>query len=121
MCGIFICVSKKKKLNIEKCHRAFSNLIWRGTDHSFYKTILTEKSFNHLLEKLVKKKSFAFDVETTDKRPVWARAVGISFSFEEGSAYYLPLAHRYLGSPDQLELKMVCERLKPIFEDKSIK
>ena len=90
-------------------------------DRSGYKTILTEKSFNDLIKSLVKKKSFVFDVETTNKRPVWARMVGISFSFEEGNACYLPLVHRYLGSPDQLELKTVCEKLKPIFEDKRIK
>lgn len=90
-------------------------------DRSEYKTILTEKSFNDLMESLAKKKSFAFDVETTSKRPVWARVVGISFSFEDGNAFYLPLAHRYLGVPEQLEFKAVREKLKPIFEDKSIK
>jgi len=90
-------------------------------DRSEYKTILTEKSFNDLIESLEKKKSFAFDVETTSKRPVWARLVGISFSFEDGNAFYLPLAHRYLGVPEQLEFKVVRERLKQIFEDKSIK
>ena len=31
-------------------------------DRSEYKTILTEKSFNDLMESLAKKKSFAFDV-----------------------------------------------------------
>ena len=90
-------------------------------DRSGYKTILTEASFDVLLKRLVKEKSFAFDVETTSKRPVWARIVGISFSFRGGDSCYLPLSHRYLGAPDQLELKKVCERLKPIFEDKSIK
>ena len=90
-------------------------------DRSEYKTILTEKSFNDLMKSLAKKKSFAFDVETTSKRPVWARLVGISFSFEDGNAFYLPLAHRYLGVPEQLEFKAVCEKLKPILEDKSIK
>jgi len=90
-------------------------------DRSEYKTILTEKSFNDLIESLAKKKSFAFDVETTSKRPVWARLVGISFSFEDGNAFYLPLAHRYLGVPEQLEFKVVREKLKQIFEDKSIK
>ncbi|MBT6661687.1 MAG: DNA polymerase I [Nitrospina sp.] len=90
-------------------------------DRSDYKTILTEASFDVLLKRLVKEKSFAFDVETTSKRPVWARIVGISFSFRGGDSCYLPLSHRYLGAPDQLELKKVCERLKPIFEDKSIK
>ena len=90
-------------------------------DRSEYKTILTEESFNDLMESLAKKKSFAFDVETTNKRPVWARLVGISFSFEDGNAFYLPLAHRYLGVPEQLEFKVVREKLKQIFEDKSIK
>ena len=90
-------------------------------DRSEYKTILTEKAFNDLIESLAKKKSFAFDVETTSKRPVWARLVGISFSFEDGNAFYLPLAHRYLGVPEQLEFKAVREKLKPILEDKSIK
>jgi len=90
-------------------------------DRSEYKTVLTEKSFNDLMESLAKKKYFAFDVETTSKRPVWARVVGISFSFKDGNAFYLPLAHRYLGAPEQLEFKAVCEKLKPILEDKSIK
>ena len=90
-------------------------------DRSEYKTILTEKSFNDLIESLAKKKSFAFDVETTSKRPVWARLVGISFSFEGGNAFYLPLVHRYLGAPEQLEFEVVREKLKQVFEDKSIK
>ena len=88
---------------------------------SKYKTILTEKDFIDLLKKLAIEKQFAFDLETTNKRPVWARAVGISFSFKEGDAYYIPLTHRYLGVPNQLSLEMVCEKLKPIFESKEIK
>ncbi|KMP11090.1 DNA polymerase I [Candidatus Nitromaritima sp. SCGC AAA799-C22] len=90
-------------------------------DRSRYETILTEKDFDRLLKNLKKKKSFALDLETTSKRPVWARMVGISFSFEEGQACYLPLTHRYLGVPDQLNLQKVCDRLKPILEDMKIK
>ena len=90
-------------------------------DRSEYETILTEESLDRLLKNLVKKKTFAFDMETTSKRPVWARAVGISFSFEEGKACYLPLTHRYLGVPSQLGLEIVFERLKPILENERIK
>lgn len=90
-------------------------------DRSQYKAILTKESFDHLLKKLSKEKSFVFDVETTSKRPVWARAVGISFSFGEGNACYLPLAHRYIGVPDQLDLEEVLLKLKVIFEDQKIK
>ncbi len=90
-------------------------------DRSEYETILTEESLDRLLKNLVKKKTFAFDMETTSKRPVWARAVGISFSFEEGKACYLPLTHRYLGVPSQLGLGIVFEKLKPILENEHIK
>jgi DNA polymerase-1 len=90
-------------------------------DRSSYEAILTEKTFDRLIKKLNKAKSFALDLETTSKYPVWARAVGVSFSFKEGTAYYIPLAHRYLGVPDQLNSKMVFDRLKPIFEDPAIK
>ena len=90
-------------------------------DRSAYETILTEESFDRLLKNLIEAGSFAFDMETTSKRPVWARAVGISFSFKKGKACYLPLTHRYLGVPNQLGLKMVCEKLKPILEDEHIK
>lgn len=90
-------------------------------DRSKYRTILTEKTFDHLLQNLVNNKSFVFDMETTSKRPVWARAVGISFSFGAENACYLPLAHRYIGVPDQLGIEMVLSKLKPIFEDDKIK
>ena len=90
-------------------------------DRSSYEAILTEKTFDRLIKNLNKAKSFALDLETTSKYPVWARAVGVSFSFKEGKAYYIPLAHRYLGVPDQLNSKMVFDRLKPILEDPAIK
>ena len=118
---------KLKKMFEEFEFVSFLEGMQDGTDNSLkvdrseYKTILTEKSFNDLIESLAKKKSFAFDVETTSKRPVWARLVGISFSFNDGNAFYLPLAHRYLGAPEQLEFEVVREKLKQVFEDKSIK
>ena len=92
-----------------------------AVDRSKYKTILTLEELDRLIEDLKRKKSFVFDLETTNKRPVWARIVGISFSFEEGDAYYLPLTHIYIGVPDQLKLEIVYSKLKPIFENKKIK
>ncbi|MCH8156516.1 MAG: DNA polymerase I [Nitrospinae bacterium] len=90
-------------------------------DRSAYTTILTEKAFDQLIADLKKAKSFALDLETTSKRPVWARVVGISFSMKEGEACYLPLAHRYLGVPDQLNMEKTLKRLKPILEDSALK
>ena len=86
-----------------------------------YETVLTEASFNRWIKKLKKNKIFALDLETTSLRPVQARAVGISFSCHAGEACYIPLAHNYLGVPEQLGVDWVFEKLRPILEDPKIK
>ena len=86
-----------------------------------YETVLTEAAFNKWIKKLKKNKIFALDLETTSLRPVQARAVGVSFSCNTGEACYIPLAHSYLGVPDQLGVDWVFDKLKPILEDPKIK
>ena len=86
-----------------------------------YETVLTEAAFNKWIKKLKKNKIFALDLETTSLRPVQARAVGVSFSCDTGEACYIPLAHSYLGVPDQLGVDWVFDKLKPILEDPEIK
>ena len=88
---------------------------------SHYETILAEADLERWIKKLKKSKIFALDLETTSLHPVRARVVGISLSCEEGEACYIPLAHRYLGVPDQLSLDWVFEKLKPLFEDPQLK
>ena len=88
---------------------------------SQYETLLTEADFERWLKKLKKSKIFALDLETTSLHPVRARMVGISFSCEEGVACYIPIAHRYLGVPEQLALDWVIKKLKPLLEDPKIK
>ncbi|QPJ65727.1 MAG: DNA polymerase I [Candidatus Nitrohelix vancouverensis] len=86
-----------------------------------YQTVLDAQDFDALTESLKKAETFAFDLETTSKSPVRASIVGISFSFEPGRSFYIPLAHNYIGVPEQLDKKMVLEKLKPLFEDASLK
>ena len=88
---------------------------------SKYETLLTKANLERWLKQLKKSKIFVLDLETTSLHPVRARMVGISFSCEEGVACYIPLAHRYLGVPDQLALDWVIKKLKPILEDPKIK
>ena len=88
---------------------------------SHYETILAEADLERWIKKLKKSKIFALDLETTSLHPVRARVVGISLSCEEGEACYIPLAHRYLGVPDQLSLDWVFKKLKPLFEDPQLK
>ncbi len=86
-----------------------------------YETILTEKAFNRCLKDLKAAGEFALDLETTSLHPVQAETVGISFSWKEGEACYLPLTHRYLGVPEQLDKKKVFEKLKPLLENPKLK
>ncbi|MEE3170872.1 MAG: DNA polymerase I, partial [Pseudomonadota bacterium] len=60
---------------------------------------------------------FAFDTETTSLRYIDAEIVGVSFAIEPGEAAYVPLAHDYMGAPDQLDRDQVLNQLKPLLED----
>ncbi|MEH6586837.1 MAG: DNA polymerase I [Halioglobus sp.] len=60
---------------------------------------------------------FAFDTETTSLDYMEAQIVGVSFAVEAGRAAYVPLAHDYLGAPEQLDRDAVLAQLKPLLED----
>ena len=60
---------------------------------------------------------FAFDTETTSLDYMEAQIVGVSFAVEPGEAAYVPLAHDYLGAPQQLDRQAVLEQLRPLLED----
>ncbi len=49
-----------------------------------------------------------------------AEVVGMSFSWEQGEAAYVPMGHSYPGAPRQLELSRALGILKPVLEQKSI-
>jgi DNA polymerase-1 len=46
-----------------------------------------------------------------------AQVVGVSFAVEPGEAAYVPLAHDYLGAPQQLDRTGVLQQLRPLLED----
>ncbi|MBI4975038.1 MAG: DNA polymerase I [Candidatus Omnitrophica bacterium] len=81
---------------------------------SSYILIDDEKGFKRLIGELKGTKEFAFDSETTNEDPMVAVLVGMSFSWEEGKAYYVPV-NKYLDKDK------ILEGLRPIFEDDDIK
>ena len=91
------------------------------TIESHYETIMTETDLERWIEKLKESNIFALDLETTSLHPIQARVVGISLSCQAGVACYIPLAHRYLGVPDQLDPNWVLKKLKPLLEDPKFK
>lgn len=82
-----------------------------------YETILTEARLQHWLSLLDAAPLFAFDTETTSLNYLDARLVGLSFAVEAGTAAYLPLAHDYIGAPEQLDFDTVLALFKPLLED----
>jgi DNA polymerase-1 len=78
-------------------------------------TVLTRNELQELLEKLAQSPLIAFDTETSSLNPYAKCLVGISFSVEPFVGYYIPLHHRYLGVPTQLDENLVISELKKIF------
>ncbi|HYP80492.1 MAG TPA: DNA polymerase I [Steroidobacteraceae bacterium] len=82
-----------------------------------YETIFTAEALQHWLAALDASDLTAFDTETTNLDYREARLVGMSFCTGPGRAAYLPLAHRYAGAPDQLDLDATLAQLKPWLEN----
>lgn len=82
-----------------------------------YVTILDEASFTDWLERLKNAPLFAFDTETDGLDTLSANLIGLSFAIEPGVAAYVPVAHDYLGAPEQLDRDHVLSSLKPLLED----
>ena len=93
---------------------------------SSYQTIYTQGQFSLWLERIQNAELFAIDTETTSLNTMQAKIIGICLAVQnpdktdENLACYIPLAHDYEGAPDQLDLQMVLDKLKPILEDETV-
>jgi DNA polymerase-1 len=104
--------------------------------HKYY-TIKNEKEFKRLCEKLSTLDEFAFDTETLSEEPIGAELAGLSFSYDEGEAFYVPLKFKerqetdLFGQPviesdgkadelPEISAETVIKELRPVLEDKKI-
>jgi len=85
-----------------------------------YETVLTQQQFDAWLDRLQQAELMAFDTETTSLDYTAARIVGVSFAVTPGEAAYVPLAHDYIGAPEQLDRETVLQQLRPILESKAV-
>ncbi len=84
-----------------------------------YQLIETEAKFEKFLAELKKQTIFAVDTETTALNPVRANLVGLSFSWQPHTGYYLPVKGP-LGQKC-LDVKMVRDKIAPVLADEKIK
>jgi DNA polymerase I len=73
-----------------------------------FKCVKNEKDLANLIDEINRAEVFAFDLETTSLDVFEAKIVGISFSTEKKSAYYVPLGHKDTPPID-------INKLKPLF------
>ncbi|WP_280567180.1 DNA polymerase I [Chromohalobacter sp. 296-RDG] len=81
--------------------------------------IVTQEAFDAWRDRLAQADIFCFDLETTSLNYMEAEIVGIGLALDAGEAAYIPVAHRYLDAPDQLDRDTVLAALKPLWEDAS--
>ncbi len=79
-----------------------------------YVLLNDSKKLFEVINSIPKNSLVAFDTETTSIDTKDASIVGFSFCYEEDKAYYVPIAHFYLGVGEQISLedgKKACELL----------
>ncbi|MCZ7623542.1 MAG: DNA polymerase I [Candidatus Kuenenia sp.] len=90
-----------------------------NTEATHYYLINTIEQFHGFLEQISKKDAFAIDLETTGTDPLKAHIVGLSFSWEQKEAYYVPLM-----APENtrhLTADIVLPEIRKVLEDESKK
>jgi len=82
-----------------------------------YNVVLSEGELGDLVSRLAQAPAFAIDLETTSLDPLQADIVGYALSVKPHEAWYIPVAHRYLGAPEQLAPELVLKELSPLLTD----
>jgi len=79
--------------------------------------VVDEAAFAAMLHKLEAAEVICLDTETDALSAMQSGLVGLAFAVEPGHGWYVPVAHNYLGAPEQLPMQEVLRRLKPVLED----
>lgn len=90
----------------------FYNTI-ENTDH-FYQAVQGNMAISFLMRDLMKQTSVSFDTETTGVNALTAELVGLSFSWEKGKGFYVPVP------ADRDEAQQIVNLFIPFFEDENI-
>ena len=82
-----------------------------------YTMVMTKEQFAPWLARLESADLISVDTETTSLDYMMAEIVGLSFSVQPDEAIYIPVAHDYIGAPEQLDRDWVLAQLKALLED----
>lgn len=85
----------------------------QNTPHS-YTLIESDEAIDDLVAALLKQKEICFDTETSSLDYFSLNIVGLSFSFNSGTGYYIPCPE------DFDKARAICHKFKPVLEHDSI-
>lgn len=83
-------------------------------------TLDSVEKLENIISKLTAETLVAFDTETTGLDTKEANLVGFSFCTDENKAYYVPVAHSYLGVGEQVNLGDALKAIKKILSCKTV-
>ena len=83
-------------------------------------TVAREKDLAAFVKGAKAAKQFAIAVFADKPEPMSQTPIAFSLAHEATSAFYVPVSHRYLGAPEQLDFETVERLLSPLLHDASI-
>ena len=98
----------------ETTEAAFANLLTIDQVPHHYQLVTTEEEIDNLLQELAAKNEIAFDTETTDIDANLADLVGMSFSFEKGTGYFVSVP------ADKAGVIKILDRFRPLFDREDV-
>lgn len=88
---------------------------------ALYESVQTVEALDEAIAQCRAAGVFAIDTETTSLQTTEAVLVGVSLSWRAGYGVYIPVGHRALVAPKQLDKKLVLDRLRPLLADVTVK
>ncbi len=90
------------------------------TGEKDFSLCLSEENLHAVMDRIRRHKLVSLRLETSAEDPLRSEVVGLSLSWEEGKAAYVPLRHSYPGVPRHLEFSQTVGTLKTVMEENSI-
>lgn len=100
--------------SVEETDERPANVVTINEVPHTYTLITTEEEIDNLVKTLSGHKEISFDTETTNIDANLAELVGISFSYERGTGYYVSVP------ADREGVLKILERFKPLFDNPDI-
>lgn len=100
--------------NFEELAQATETHSTVETTNHLYQYINAPKAQKMLVQNILARNAVCFDTETTSLNELEAELIGMSFSYEKGLAYYIPISENREEALETLEI------FRPLFEKKEL-